>query len=360
MTCKCGRQTNDPSGVCAICNLKANDPDTIQSTTHGGGSGGTEAQRHRERSTESSVPENRQCSINGCKNPIYSQKKGLCKYHYTRCKIEGCEKYWVRKGLCTKHLREKQDKPAFAKPVQRMLRTKEKGPKQSRRGEITVTKKICCDCKKEYKPTSNVQKRCPECKKIHISEYQKKYKDKISDLQPRAASRRKNHKPLIGNCKCNIEGCKNPIKAKGFCNKHYLQKLNKEGRIGIRKTPSTSLDGKKSQVSWKRKSAGNGNIGADRSGVAEPEKSYSVQGSRHSDLFGIPLKKDAGQAGMTNNQKQEAGIQKGNGLFAQMLHASDLLDKQINSALEDGTIDTKVILDIRFRLGEVVRGSIPA
>ena len=49
-----------------------------------------------------------------------------------------------------------------------------------------------------------------------------------------------------------------------------------------------------------------------------------------------------------------------NGYLAQMLYASDLLDKQINSVLEDGSIDAKIILDIRFRLGEVVRGSIPA
>lgn len=30
-------------------------------------------------------------------------------------------------------------------------------------GSITE-KKICIDCKMEYKPTSNVQKRCPECR----------------------------------------------------------------------------------------------------------------------------------------------------------------------------------------------------
>lgn len=38
-----------------------------------------------------------------------------------------------------------------------------------------------------------------------------------------------------------------------------------------------------------------------------------------------------------------------------MLYASDLLDKQISEAIETGNIDTKVMLDIRFRLGEILR-----
>ena len=316
---KCGRQTHNPSGICAICNLKANDPDTIQRSGDslrpmgGQGSGGTE---DAVRSAESLVPEDRQCSI------------------------KGCSKFYVKDKLCTKHFREKHGKPAFANS------TKEKGPKQSRREGVTVTKKICCDCKKEYKPTSNVQKRCPECKKSI------------------------NHQPSSVNCK--IESCKNPIKTQGLCNKHYLQKLKNEGRIGIRKTPSTSLDGKKSQVSWKRKWAGNGNIGADRSSVAEPERKQldirrcRICGCTDNDCSkciertGEPCHWVEDDLCSACQDNKPTGSQKGNGYLAQMLYASDQLDKQINSVLEDGSIDTKVILDIRFRLGEVVRGSIPA
>jgi hypothetical protein len=37
------------------------------------------------------------------------------------------------------------------------------------------SQKICVDCKKPYKPTSNVQKRCLGCKKEHDRNYAKAY-----------------------------------------------------------------------------------------------------------------------------------------------------------------------------------------
>ena len=293
MTCKCGRQTNDPSGICVICNLKTNDPDTIQGT---GNSlrpmGGQKAQRHRERSMQYAV-------------------------RSTKSSIE-------------KH---KNNVP----------------------GSL-----ICLQCQKPYKPTSSAQKRCPACKKIHISEYSKNYRDKTLNLKPHTASHRENNKSKD----CAVDGCKNPIKTQGLCNKHYLQKLKKEGRIGIRKNPSTRAFGKKSQVSWKRKWAGNGNIGADRSSAAEPEIKLKPSP--------LPPKRLIGEGVLIVESSKEnvipakAGIQceasfgKDNGFLAQMLYASTLLDGLINSILKDNTIDIKVILDIRFRLGEVVRGSIPA
>jgi hypothetical protein len=52
----------------------------------------------------------------------------------------------------------------------------------------------------------------------------------------------------------------------------------------------------------------------------------------------------------------EPGKNTKNVLLGQMLYASDLLDRQINSSMEGATIDAKVILDIRHRLGEVLRG----
>src|SRR4030067_3590090 len=202
MTCKCGRQTNNSDGVCAICHLKANDPDTIQ------GLGvrrhkGTKAQRHKEQKRKNNIP-----------NSL-----------------------------------------------------------------------ICLQCKKSYKPTSSAQKRCSECKKS-------------INRQP-------------SNVNCKIEGCKNPIKAQGLCNKHYLQKLKDEGRIGIRKNPLYE-------------SSTNPKDASQKSQVSCP--------------------KDASQ------KRKKAG----NGSLAQMLYVSNLLDNQISSIFKDGSIDVKIILDIRFRLGIIM------
>jgi hypothetical protein len=49
--------------------------------------------------------------------------------------------------------------------------TKEKGIAQPN----CPSEKICVDCKKPYKPTSNVQKRCPDCKIKHDKSYAKAY-----------------------------------------------------------------------------------------------------------------------------------------------------------------------------------------
>ena len=43
-----------------------------------------------------------------------------------------------------------------------------------------------------------------------------------------------------------------------------------------------------------------------------------------------------------------------------LLYASYLLDEQLNTAIESGDIDTKIILNIRTRLGKILRSSIPA
>lgn len=123
--------------------------------------------------------------------------------------------------------------------------------------------------------------------------------------------------------KCSIEGCQNSHKSKGLCNKHYLIQLKADGRIGARK-------GKTVRVS--KAPAGH---------IAE---------HRHK-------KGKAAEPGIKEAVRGEVAAPKSNGkhLLGQMLYASDLFDKQISEAIDTGRIDTKVILDIRFRLGEVLR-----
>ena len=242
MKCECGRQTNDPSGICAICRLKLNDPDTIQ----GSGIRGQKAQRHKVKKVKNNVP----------------------------------------------------------------------------------SSYVCIVCQKPYNPTSSAQKRCPTCKTIHIAEYQKKYKPS-TDLQPHVA-RKKTHQ---SSNNCSVDGCKNPIKSSGMCNKHYLRHLKDAGRIGIRKNPKTS------QVSRANLSA------RARGQDAEPERKQTSDR-----LQTLDKTKDVIPA--------RAGIQSGNnGLFAQLLYASELLDRQIKLVSDNGAIDTKIILDIRMRLGAVLRGN---
>ena len=45
-------------------------------------------------------------------------------------------------------------------------------------------------------------------------------------------------------------------------------------------------------------------------------------------------------------------------IIAQLLYSSELLDEQINGALDAGVLDTKVLIDIRFRIGNMLRESL--
>lgn len=47
-------------------------------------------------------------------------------------------------------------------------------------GTGVIGSKVCIDCKKMYKPTSNVQKRCPECKAEHKREIDRVNKTKAA------------------------------------------------------------------------------------------------------------------------------------------------------------------------------------
>jgi hypothetical protein len=126
----------------------------------------------------------------------------------------------------------------------------------------TTDKKNCVDCKKNFKPTSNVQKRCNDC------------------------------------------GEKHKIKRIKKSNKKYRNKIHSKTKI--------------KKVKHK------------------PEPSPA----------GVPPDPNIIKAG------------DGKGLLGQLFYSQQLLDEQINSVLETNMIDTKTIFDIRFRLGEVLRGSV--
>lgn len=128
-----------------------------------------------------------------------------------------------------------------------------KGEEKMTRKSLTKTK-ICQSCSNKYQPTSNVQKRCPECAAIKFAEKQK---------------------------------------------------------LRVSKAPAGHIAEHRH------------NKGKD----AEP-----------------------GTIPATTSKSSSGKL-----ILGQMLYTSDLLDRQISEAIETGMVDTKVILDIRFRLGEVLR-----
>jgi DNA-directed RNA polymerase subunit RPC12/RpoP len=101
---------------------------------------------------------------------------------HKKCETDGCVKYAARAGLCITCHNEAQG--AVTKP----------GRKAGAHPKVTAWK-LCADCRKEFKPTSNNSKRCPECKsKRHIDKYR--------------------------HTQCSIEGCDNQAVKDGLCKFH--------------------------------------------------------------------------------------------------------------------------------------------
>lgn len=121
--------------------------------------------------------------------------------------------------------------------------------------------------------------------------------------------------------KCEHENCNNRNFLKGLCYKHFIEIYGKDALPESMKPKSRK----------ENKNEHHGNEGGE---LQEPAEKRGWNPAVH------------------NNDKTA--------FLAQLLYVSDLLDNQLNSALEAGKIDIKVILDIRNRLGVVLRTSMPA
>ncbi len=80
-----------------------------------------------------------------------------------KCRTIGCEgEVFDEDGYCLECGGDRR-------PVDREnIEDKKIKPKEGTmpRGQVTVESKICVVCKGKYKPTSNVQKRCDDCRKV--------------------------------------------------------------------------------------------------------------------------------------------------------------------------------------------------
>ncbi len=83
-TCLCGTQTVNEDGVCLICKAKGRGKNPLIPTLEKGGEGGFEEK------TET----------NG------GEKMGELKGGHRTCSVEGCKKYVVKEGKCTRHYNE--------------------------------------------------------------------------------------------------------------------------------------------------------------------------------------------------------------------------------------------------------------
>ncbi|NOZ67977.1 MAG: hypothetical protein GXP46_01710 [Deferribacteres bacterium] len=101
---------------------------------------------------------------------------------------------------------------------------------------------------------------------------------------------------------CKVEGCGNPFKARGYCDKHYKNAV-KTGEI--KTTPRN-----KKKIN------------------PQPEKQETC-----------------------NAENMTA-------MLAQLLYCSRVLDSEINAAMLQNRIEIKNISDVRFRLGEIMRGAL--
>ena len=141
--------------------------------------------------------------------------------------------------------------------------------------------------------------------------------------------------------KCEVEGCTHLRWKERRCMVHYnekhgivRQKPGPKDKAKVLPAAEVKLKNDPEQVKMK---AGK---------ISEPERTHPFLPSKEGIVENSPLERGAGVCKSKN------------ACLGQLLYASDLLDTQINTAIEDGTVDTKTILDIRHRLGEVLRDSL--
>lgn len=119
---------------------------------------------------------------------------------------------------------------------------------------------------------------------------------------------------------CKTDGCsKFKVKEK-LCWKHYKKEFG--------------------QMPYKRKDGKRIESRVSRRAVADKKADIPI--NRESKVL---------QSKISTDGKESAYL-------AQLLYASELLDQQIKLALEEGAVDTKTMLDIRYRLGAVLRGTV--
>ena len=166
-----------------------------------------------------------------------------------------------------------------------------------------------------------------------------------------------------GHRTCKKEGCKKyPVK-KGLCTSHWNEEhgiIKKKSQISSSKKPVPINKQCSVKGCGKYKVRNRMCIGHDNeslAGKSHPSSVLSLDG-RKTDEPEIKNVIPADPFCVLTERIQAKDNGK-NLCLGQLLYSSGLLDKQINSALEDGSVDTKVILNIRFRLGEVLRGSLP-
>ncbi len=159
--------------------------------------------------------------------------------------------------------------------------------------------------------------------------------------------------------KCSVAGCDRHLKSKGLCNKHYMRQLKDKGRIGARSKGDVRLFSGESAVPEGRQCSVTGcGKYAVKGGMCTGhyKASKTLSSEKPGDVAGRSERVGSHKPGDVGSTPIPAT--NGKALLGQLLYASDLLDKQINAALETGAIDTAIILDIRQRVGAVLQASI--
>lgn len=161
--------------------------------------------------------------------------------------------------------------------------------------------------------------------------------------------------------KCSIEGCERQTWKSGMCYKHYFIEYPDRQKPTIKKTTSlhSSREGRNigTKVCQKCGTYANSNIQSLCKSCGESFKikkldissrNESSQKIRATPAEIVPVK--------------QAEVNKGNGkaeCIGQLLYASELLDGQIESALDNGIVDTNILINIRKRIGAILRASLP-
>ncbi|MFA6054062.1 MAG: hypothetical protein WC769_01680 [Thermodesulfovibrionales bacterium] len=167
-------------------------------------------------------------------------------------------------------------------------------------------------------------------------------KPRKQDVGPKKEKIMSNSKTWTGHKKCkHPEGCEKKAWKEGLCYHHFFvvnPKAKRPASGKVQKKPRTTEE--KLQEKLKE-------LAAEVKTRGVPYLTEAIESLKQTDkLYAKPA-----EPGEMDNCKKA--------VFGELLYASELLDGQIESILDNGLVDTNVLVDIRNRIGLVLRTSLP-
>lgn len=162
---------------------------------------------------------------------------------------------------------------------------------------------------------------------------------------------------------CSKEGCEKGPWRQGMCFKHFFEAYPDKQKPAAKKNQSLhpSQKGKKTGTKVCKKCGTNATSNVQPTCKECGEPFWKKPSNTPSIKNDFEHRQDPAKV-VEHEVKKQAEVNKDNGkaeCIGKLLYASELLDGQIESSLDNGIVDTNILIKIRKNIGDILRASLP-